>query len=89
MNEIIDLHRNIHANDFVLCEEYTIWIRTLLIAFLFCQGESPFAQCWVSSRLPLTLQLSALVSWRWKCALEQRMHGIAGSTGISRFFLAM
>ena len=34
MNEIIYLQRDLHANDFALCEEYTCGIRTLSFAFL-------------------------------------------------------
>ena len=33
MSEIVDLQRDLHANDFALCEEYTFGTRTLLIAF--------------------------------------------------------
>ena len=37
MNEILDLQRDLHANDFALCEGYTFGTRTLLFAFPFCQ----------------------------------------------------
>ena len=35
MNEILDLQRDLHANDFALCEEYIFGTRTLLCAFPF------------------------------------------------------
>ena len=33
-NEILDLQRDLHPNDFALCEAYTFGIRTFLFAFL-------------------------------------------------------
>ena len=48
MNEIFDLQRDVHANDFTLCEENTFGLRTLLCAFFFLVRESPFARCWES-----------------------------------------
>ena len=53
------------ANEFALCEEHTVGIRTLPLAFLFCVREvHPSLNA--AGLLPpsLTLQLSALVSWR-------------------------
>ena len=35
MNKIIDLHRDLHANDFAPCEESTFGTRTPLFAFHF------------------------------------------------------
>ena len=72
-NEILDLQRDLHANDFALCEAYTFGIRTFLFAFLF-QSERVALRSMtrVSSRRLLTLQLSAFVFWRWGCVLVYR-----------------
>ena len=35
MNEILDLQRDLHANDFSLCEEYAFGTRTFLFSFPF------------------------------------------------------
>ena len=47
MNVVLDLQRDLHANDFALCEEYTFGIRTFLLAFFLKERERewPFAQC--------------------------------------------
>ena len=87
MNEILDLQRDLHANNLALCEEHTFGTRTLLFAFHFLSER--VALCSMlgdSPRLLLTLQLSVV------CVLASGMrsfltHDIAGSTGISCFFL--
>ena len=37
MNDILDLYRDLHADNFALCEEYTPGIQTLSFALSFCQ----------------------------------------------------
>ena len=87
-NEILELQRDLHANDFAHCEAYTFGIRTFLFAFLF-QSERVALRSMtrVSSRRLLTLQLSAFVFWRWRACLC--IARLAGSTGISSFFLGV
>ena len=72
MNGILDLQRDLRANDFGLREEYTFGIRTLLFAFV---RESRLRwKLGVSSRILLTLHLSASVSWRWDAYLCNAWH---------------
>ena len=64
MNEILDLRHDLHAKDFALCEEYTFGIRTRVFAFPFLSEKVALRSLLAfSSRLLLTLQLSALVPW--------------------------
>ena len=86
MSEILDLQRDLHANDFAFCEQYTFGIRTLLLPFLF-----------FSERVALRSMLGGLPQPSFHtatfcfCVLAVGMrtcvtHGIAGAAGISSFF---
>ena len=70
MNEILDLERDLHANDSALSEEYRFGTRTLSSAFPSLSERervSLLSMLGVSSRLLLTLHMSASVSWRRGC----------------------
>ena len=69
MREILDLQRDLQANNFVRYEEYNFGIRTLLFSFPFLVIESVVlcSTLRVSPRPLLTLQRSAFVSWRLGC----------------------
>ena len=84
---ILDLQCDLHANNFALREECTFGIPTLLFALPFLlEGVTLHSMLWVSPRQLLTLQLSVYV-----LAVKARFlatRGIAGSIGISIFFLS-
>ena len=40
MNEILELQRDLHANDFAFCEAYTFGIRTFFVCFSLLVRES-------------------------------------------------
>ena len=81
--DTLDLQRDSHACNFSLCEEYTFETRALS----FPSSNCPRSMLEVASRLLMKLQLSASVAW-WSGCLPFTAHGVAGSTGISSFFLA-
>ena len=48
MKEILDVQRDLHANDYAVCEEYTLRLERFYLHVPPCQRESPFAQCLMS-----------------------------------------
>ena len=88
VNDILDLQRDLHANNPAPCEEYTFEIRTLLFAFPCFVRESRSLLDAGGLRQPTSDTATfcfcvLLVGMRFLAT-----HGIAGSTGISNFFLA-
>ena len=84
ISEILDLRRDLHENNFALCEEYTSGSRTLLFVFSFCR---PVLNA--GGLHPPTFDTATFRV----CVLAEGMrflatHGIASSTGTSNFFLA-
>ena len=46
LDAVLDLQRDLHVNDFTLCEEYTFGFERLYLPFLFLsERELRFAQC--------------------------------------------
>ena len=87
MNEVLDSLRDLHSSGFVLCEEYIFETGRLLFVFPFLAERVVLRSMQVVFlRLLLTLQLSVFASRQQGCVLFVT-HGIAGSTGISIFFL--
>ena len=72
IHEMLDVHRDLHANNFGLREEYPFGTGTLLLAFPFSSEREWIAlrsMLGVTTCHPVTLSLSASVSWQWDCVL--------------------
>ena len=89
MIEILDLQRGPHANDVARCEEYTFGIRTLLLALVFASERETRSSLNAGSLLTHTFGTATLRVGVLAVGMRIRvMHGIAGSIGVSKFFLA-
>ena len=84
MNEILDLQRDLHANDVLLCGEYTFEIRTLFMSLSLLVRKSLTAR----GRPPPTYGSATFFVGVLAVEMLFRVtHGTAGSSGISIFFL--
>ena len=71
VNDVLDLQ---HAHDFAVQEKTPLGFELFYCPFSFCQRVALRRVLVVSLRLLLTLQLSASVSWRWRCILVYAWH---------------
>ena len=87
-NEILDLQRDLHVNDFAICEANTCGSRTLQVAFLFClERVTPSLDA--KGGAPPSFGAAAFLVGAFAVGLRTcTTRGIAGSTGIYIFFLA-